>query len=69
MGSVPEHLCSSETTVRKNVALRGLRTGTRLRVFEPLRLLVVGLSRGDHIGGLWNEKTQAEQVKPGATEE
>lgn len=38
-------------------------------MFVPLRLLVVGLTREDHIGGLWNDKTQAEQVKPGTTEE
>lgn len=38
-------------------------------MFVPLRLLVVDLTREDYICGLWDDKMQAEPMKPGATEE
>lgn len=52
-----------EITVRKNVALRGLRTGTCVCTSSS------SCSREDYICGLWDDKMQAESMKPGATEE
>ena len=54
-----------EITVGKNAPLRRLRTGTWL---GPLYFLAVDLTREDPICGLWNDRIQTEQVKPGATE-